>query len=422
MKILIVGGGGREHALAWKMAQSPLAEKVYAAPGNAGIEQHAECVDIGAEDLPALLRFAKGQSIDLTVVGPEAPLVEGIVDLFQENGLAIFGPNRRAAEIEGSKAFTKRLMRQHAIPSADFEVFDTPERAKAYVESVKIPVVVKADGLAAGKGVMVCHERQEVLDAIDSIMLRRDFGAAGDRVVFEEFLTGVEASVLMLVDGSTIAPLPAAQDHKPIGEGDTGPNTGGMGAYSPTKFVHQRLEAQIEREVLIPTVHALNRDARPYSGVLYAGLMLSDEGSKVLEYNCRFGDPETQPILMRMKSDLVEVLQAVVEQRLDKLDPLEWDPRPAVCVVIASGGYPGPYTKGFPITGIEEANAMEDVCVFHAGTARRGSSVVTAGGRVLGVTAMGSNLQAAIDLCYAAVEKIRFEGAYYRKDIAAKAL
>jgi len=422
MKILIVGGGGREHALAWKIAQSPRAEKVFAAPGNAGIARHAECVEIGAEDVRALLKFARQNSIDLTVVGPEAPLVAGIVDLFQENGLRIFGPSQRAAELEGSKEFAKRIMRRHAIPTAEFEVLDTAERAKAHVESAAPPMVVKADGLCAGKGVFVCRTREEGMAAVHSIMLEREFGNAGNRVIVEQCLFGQEASVLAFVDGHTVAPLPAAQDHKAIGDGDTGPNTGGMGAYSPTKFVHPRLEAQIEREVLIPTVHAMNREERPYSGILYAGLMLTTEGPKVLEFNCRFGDPEAQPILARMKTDLVAVLEAVVDKRLEELEPLEWDPRPAVCVVIASGGYPGSYTKGFPITGLEEAEALKDVCVFHAGTARRGSSVVTNGGRVLGVTALGATLREAIDRCYQAVGKIHFQGAYCRRDIAAKAL
>ena len=422
MRILIIGGGGREHALAWKLGQSPRVKKIYVAPGNAGIAQHAECVEIDVEDVEALLKFGKEQSIDLTVVGPEAPLMKDVVGIFRENGLRVFGPVRRGAELEGSKEFAKRIMRRHAIPTAEFEVFDAAERAKAHLETCSLPVVVKADGLCAGKGVIVCQTREQALDAVQSIMLEKEFGDAGNRLIVEECLFGQEASVLAFVDGNTVAPLPAVQDHKAIGEGDTGPNTGGMGAYSPTKFVHARLEAQIEREVLIPTVHAMNRENRPYSGVLYAGLMLTSEGPKVLEYNCRFGDPEAQPLLMRMKTDLADVLEAVVDQRLEELGPIEWDPRPAVCVVLASGGYPGSYTKGFPISGLEAAEAMEDVVVFHAGTARRGSSIVTNGGRVLGVTALGSDLRNAIDRCYEAVGKIHFEGAYCRKDIAAKAL
>jgi phosphoribosylamine--glycine ligase len=422
MKILVVGGGGREHALVWKIAQSSRVQEIYCAPGNAGIREHAECVEIEAEDVSGLLSFAKKNEIDLTVVGPEAPLVAGIVDTFQDAGLKIFGPTQKAAELEGSKDYSKRLMRRHAIPTADFHTFDSLERARGFLETSKLPIVVKADGLAAGKGVIICHTRQEALEAVRSIMQEKAFGDAGDRVVIEEFMTGQEASILMFVDRNTISPMPAAQDHKPIGEGDTGLNTGGMGAYSPTRFVHKRLEAQVEREILIPIVHAMNREDRPYSGVLYAGLMLTNEGAKVLEFNCRFGDPETQPLLMRMKSDIVDVLEAVAEEKLEEVPPMEWDERPAVCVVLASGGYPESYNKGYPISGLEEANAMEDVVVFHAGTRMRGSNVITSGGRVLGVTALGDTLEHAIARCYEAVEKIRFEGVTFRSDIAAKAL
>lgn len=422
MKILVVGGGGREHALVWKIAQSPRVQEIYCAPGNAGIQEHAQCVEIEAEDISGLLLFAKKNEIDLTVVGPEAPLVAGIVDLFQEAGLKIFGPTKRAAELEGSKDYSKRLMRRHAIPTADFNAFDNLERARGFLETSTFPTVVKADGLAAGKGVIICHTREEAFEAVKAIMQERAFGNAGNRVVIEEFMTGQEASVLMFVDRNTISPMPAAQDHKPIGEGDTGPNTGGMGAYSPTRFVHKRLEAQIEREILIPIVHAMNREDRPYSGVLYAGLMLTGEGAKVLEFNCRFGDPETQPLLMRMKSDIVDILLAVAEQKLEEVPPVEWDDRPAVCVVLASGGYPGSYTKGYPITGLKEANAVEGVVVFHAGTRMRGSSVITSGGRVLGVTALGDTLEQAIARCYEAVGKINFEGVTFRSDIAAKAI
>ena len=422
MKILVVGGGGREHALVWKLAQSPRVTCLYAAPGNAGISGLAECVDISAENIEGLVHFALDNEIDLTVVGPEAPLCAGIVDLFHDNGLRVFGPNQKAAELEGSKSFCKHLMRKHAIPTAEFEVFENTEQAKAYLENVSVPVVVKADGLAAGKGVYVAQTVEEASEAIDSIMLEKKFGEAGNRVVIEECLQGQEASIIMFVDGRTIAPLPAAQDHKPIGEGDSGPNTGGMGAYSPTPFVKGRLASQIEREILIPIVHALNQDDRPYSGVLYAGLMITSEGAKVLEFNCRFGDPETQPLLVRMKTDLLDVIEAVVDQRLEDMAPIEWDPRPSVCVVMASGGYPGSYTNGFPITGIEDAEAMEDVHVFHAGTSQQGSSVVTSGGRVLGVTALGVDIKQAMEQCYQAVGKINFEAAIYRKDIGVKAL
>jgi phosphoribosylamine--glycine ligase len=422
MKILVVGGGGREHALVWKIAQSPRVQDIYCAPGNAGMQGLAECVEIDSEDVSGLLNFAKKKEIDLTVVGPEAPLVAGIVDRFQEAGLKVFGPTKKAAELEGSKDYSKRVMRRHAIPTADFNVFDSLERANGFLDTSKLPIVVKADGLAAGKGVIICHTREEASEAVRVIMQERAFGDAGNRVVIEEFMTGQEASVLMFVDRNTISPMPAAQDHKPIGEGDTGPNTGGMGAYSPTKIVHKRLDAQIEREILIPIVHAMNREDRPYSGVLYAGLMLTNEGAKVLEFNCRFGDPETQPLLMRMKSDIVDILEAVAVQKLEDVPPIEWDDRPAVCVVLASGGYPNSYAKGYPITGLEEANAMEDVVVFHAGTRMRGSNVITSGGRVLGVTALGDTLEHAITRCYEAVGKIHFEGMTFRSDIAAKAL
>lgn len=422
MKILIVGGGGREHALAWKIAQSPRVTKVYAAPGNAGIAQHAECVEIESDNLRGLLDFAKAQQVDLTVVGPEGPLTAGIVDLFESRGMRIFGPTQRAAQLEGSKAFAKSLMRKHAIPTADFQVFDNAERARSHVENSPLPLVIKADGLAAGKGVLICRTRDEALHAVESIMQEKRFGDAGDRIVVEQFLAGQEVSVLLFVDRSTIAPLPPAQDHKAVGDGDTGPNTGGMGAYCPAPFLHRRLEAQIEREILIPIVHALNREERPYSGILYAGLMVTGEGAKVLEFNCRFGDPETQPLLMRMKTDLVEVLEAVASRRLEDFQPIEWDPRPAVCVVMASGGYPGSYHKGFPIRGLEEVAGMKDVMVFHAGTARRGQSIVTSGGRVLGVTALGDDLKSARERAYEAVSRIQFEGCHHRTDIAAKAL
>lgn len=422
MKILVIGGGGREHALVWKIAQSPRVAKLYAAPGNAGMARHAECVEINAENSQALLQFAKEKQIDLTVVGPEGPLVGGIVDLFQSQGLRVFGPTQRAAQLEGSKSFAKALMRKHAIPTGEFQIFDNPERAKAQIETLTLPLVIKADGLAAGKGVQVCRTKEEAFAAIDANLREKRFGAAGDRIVMEQYLPGQEVSVLMFVDGNTIAALPAAQDHKTIGEGDAGPNTGGMGAYCPTPFLHRRLEAQIEREILVPIVHAMNQEERPYCGILYTGLMITREGAKVLEFNCRFGDPETQPILVRMKTDLVDILDAVVDRKLDKLPPIEWDSRAAVCVVMASGGYPGSYSKGFPIQGLEEAEAIQDVFVFHAGTEQRGASVVTSGGRVLGVTALGEGLRAARARAYEAVNRIQFEAHYFRKDIGAKAL
>jgi len=421
MKVLIVGGGGREHALAWKIAQSPKVTKLFCAPGNAGIAQVAECVNIPADEVQALLKFARREKIDLTVVGPEAPLVAGIADRFEANGLPIFGPSRRAAELEGSKVFAKQIMRKHAIPTAHYDVFETVDAAEEHVRKAPLPLVVKADGLAAGKGVMVCNTRQEAMHAITLIMKERVFGDAGNLVVVEDCLVGEEASILALTDGRAIVPLPSSQDHKRIRDNDEGPNTGGMGAYSPAPVITPEQYARIEREILIPIVHAMNADDRRYKGVVYAGLMMTDDGPRVLEFNVRFGDPETQPILARLKGDIVPVLTAIAEGNLQKAD-LEWDPRPAVCVVMASAGYPGRYEKGKPITGLDAAAALGDVVVFHAGTALKDGQVVTAGGRVLGVTALGDDIAAAIARAYEAVRLIHFEGAQYRSDIGARAL
>ncbi|MBM4040716.1 MAG: phosphoribosylamine--glycine ligase [Planctomycetes bacterium] len=421
MRVLLVGGGGREHALAWKIAQSPLVSKLYCAPGNAGIAGVAECVDIPAEEVQALLKFARREKIDLTVVGPEAPLAAGIVDRFEHSGLAIFGPSQRAAELEGSKVFAKHILRKHAIPTARYDVFETVDAAEEHVRKASFPLVIKADGLAAGKGVSVCHRREEAMDAIARMMKERVFGDAGNRVVVEECLFGEEASILALTDGRTIVPLPSSQDHKRVNDGDKGPNTGGMGAYSPAPVITPEQGARIEREIIIPIVHAMNAEERRYKGVVYAGVMMTDDGPRVLEFNVRFGDPETQPILARLKGDLVPVLKAIAEGNLQKAD-LAWDPRPAVCVVMASGGYPGHYEKGKVIAGIDAAAALGDVVVFHAGTALKDGKVVTAGGRVLGVTALGADIRAAIARAYDAVKLIRFEGAHYRTDIGARAL
>jgi len=421
MKILVVGSGGREHALVWKLAQSPMVEKIYCAPGNPGIAEHAECLDIKADDIRALREFARDNKIDLTVVGPEDPLAAGITDEFESAGLKIFGPSRRAAELEASKVFCKSLLRKHGIPTAEFRRFDDAGDAAAYVKSQPAPLVVKADGLARGKGVLVCHTTEEALDAVKMIMVEKEFGDAGSEVVVEEFLTGEEASILAFTDGSTIAPLDSSQDHKPIFDGDKGPNTGGMGAYSPAPVITPEMFRRIEREILVPIVHAMNKDNRPYKGILYAGLMITKVGPKVLEFNVRFGDPETQPILVRMKNDLAPVLLAVAEGKLEEAS-LEWDPRPAVCVVMASGGYPGSYEKGKEITGLDECKAMEDVVVFHAGTAVQDGKLVTNGGRVLGITALGDGIEAARARAYEAVAKIKFEGAQYRTDIGAKAV
>ena len=421
MVVLVVGGGGREHALAWKIAQSPLVDEVYCAPGNAGIARHATCVDIPADDRANLRKFAVEKGIDLTVVGPEAPLCAGIVDFFQKKGLKICGPTERAAKIEGSKVFTKQLMDRHAIPTASFRVFNSPERAKAYLDIVGAPIVVKADGLAAGKAVFVCKTRQEACDAVDRIMIVRDFGDSGDQIIIENCLAGEEASMLAFTDGQTIAMLPSTQDHKPVFDGDKGPNTGGMGAYSPAPVVTDQVQSVVEREVIVQSVHAMNREDRPYKGVLYAGLMITEDGPQVLEFNCRMGDPETQPLVMRLNSDLVPALLATIEGTLDSVT-VEWDPRPTLCVVMASGGYPGKYEKGLPIEGLDEVEKMQDVMAFHSGTALADGKVVTAGGRVLGVTARGETIVEARNRAYEAVEKIHFENAHYRTDIGQKAI
>ncbi|QDV65741.1 Phosphoribosylamine--glycine ligase [Crateriforma conspicua] len=428
MKVLVVGGGGREHALAWKIGQSPRVETVYVAPGNAGTAIDAVNVPIGATDIPALIDFAKSESIDLTVVGPEAPLVAGIVDQMNDAGLRVFGPSAAAAELEGSKVFCKNLLHSADIPTADYRTFRDAGDATRYIKDRysepgdSVSVVVKADGLAAGKGVIVCSTRDEALEAIDRIAGRREFGEAGKELIIEERLTGQEASVLAITDGETIVTLPAAQDHKPAHDGDTGPNTGGMGAYCPTPIVDEALMAKVESDVLVPIVHAMKRARRPFKGVLYAGLMLTPAGPKVLEFNVRFGDPECQPLLMRLQSDLVDVIEAAVDGRLGEIEDLKWDPRPSICVVMASEGYPGDYEKGRPISGLEQAAELEDVKVFHAGTDVADGQVVNTGGRVLGVTAVGDSISKAKLQAYTAVKHIRWQGAWCRKDISDKAL
>ena len=422
MKVLIIGNGGREHALAWKIAASPKVDHVYVAPGNAGTALDAENVDIAATDVSKLIRFAKEQKVDLTVVGPETPLVLGITDAFQEAKLRVFGPSKVAAELEGSKVFCKNLLRHADVPTADYRVFKQADRALTYLRDREdVPVVVKADGLAAGKGVVVCANRAEALDAVERIAGQKEFGDAGNQLVIEERLDGQEASVLAITDSRTIVTLPACQDHKRAFDGDTGPNTGGMGAYCPAPLVTSDMQRWIEQHVLVPTVHAMKRARRPFRGVLYAGIMITNQGPKVLEYNVRFGDPECQPLLMRLKSDLVDILNAVVDGTLDSIPAPEWDPRPAVCVVMASEGYPGKYARGKPIRGLDEAAKVPDVKVFHAGTATSGDQVVTDGGRVLGVTALGNTVAAAKLQAYTAVKAIRWEGAWCRKDISDKA-
>ena len=428
MKVLVVGNGGREHALAWKISQSPRVQEVFVAPGNAGTAKDATNVPIAATDQSALIQFAKEKGIDLTVVGPEAPLVAGLVDAMEAEGLRAFGPSRAAAALEGSKVFCKNLLHSANIPTASYQTFRSGDEASRYIKDRypetrdPVHVVVKADGLAAGKGVIVCSTRSEALEAIDRIASQREFGSAGDELIIEEKLTGMEASVLAITDGETIVTLPAAQDHKPAYDGDTGPNTGGMGAYCPTPIVDEAMMEQIEADVLVPIVHAMKRARRPFKGVLYAGLMLTAAGPKVLEFNVRFGDPECQPLLMRLKTDLVDLIEATVDGRLHELEALDWDPRPSTCVVMASEGYPGDYEKGREITGLDAADAMEDVKVFHAGTKLQDGRVLSDGGRVLGVTALGSTISNAKLQAYKAVKEIRWLGAWCRKDISDKAL
>jgi phosphoribosylamine--glycine ligase len=423
MKILVVGNGGREHALAWKLAQSPRAERVFVAPGNAGTAMDAENVAIPASDVPRLIDFARQNQIDLTVVGPEAPLAAGLVDAFQQADLRAFGPSKAAAELETSKVFCKNLLRHADVPTADYRVFRDAKAAITFLrERDDVPMVVKADGLAAGKGVIVCDNREQALDAVERIAIRKEFGEAGNQLIIEERLHGQEASVMALTDGHTLLTMPACQDHKRAHDGDTGPNTGGMGAYCPTPLVTDKQLERIEEKIFVPTVHQMKRSRRPFRGVLYAGLMITNQGMEVLEYNVRFGDPECQPLLLRLKSDLLDLLDATVDGRLDEVAAPDWDPRPAVCVVMASEGYPGSYERGQPIRGLEEATRPADVKVFHAGTALRDGQVVTDGGRVLGVTALGSSISAAKLQAYTAVKQIRFSGAWCRKDISDKAL
>jgi len=421
MKVLIIGGGGREHTLAWKICQSPKVKEVYCAPGNAGIAKLARCVDIKPEDIQGLKKFAAEKNIDLTVVGPELPLVLGIVDEFEKEGLRIFGPNKDAARIEGSKAFAKAFMKKYGIPTASFEIFSDAEAAKAFASKKEGRVVVKADGLAAGKGAIPCRNESQAHEAIQKILTEKIFGKAGDRIIIEDFLEGEEASFMVLTDGNSFIPLATSQDHKPLYDGDKGPNTGGMGAYSPTPFITGKLHRSIQDQIITPTIQGLKKEGKRFKGIIYAGLMITGEGPKVLEFNVRFGDPEAQPVLMRMRSDLVELLEAVIEERLEGKE-ITWDGRASCCVVMASKGYPGKYEKGFVIEGLEEVENMDDVYVFHAGTAEKGGKILTDGGRVLGVTALGQGLEKAISRSYEAVAKIYWDGAYFRTDIGKKAL
>ncbi|WP_337286522.1 phosphoribosylamine--glycine ligase [Candidatus Methylomirabilis sp.] len=421
MQILVIGSGGREHALAWKIAQSPKAAKVWAAPGNVGISEVAECVNISASDIRLLADFAERKRIDLTVVGPEVPLTLGIVDEFERRGLRIFGPRKDAAIIEESKVFAKIFMKKYRIPTGFFQSFDRAEEATRYVKEIGVPLVVKADGLAAGKGVIVCFELTEALDAVKKIMEERLFGDAGDRIVIEQYLEGEEVSFHVLTDGDTVLPLASSQDHKRVFNDDQGPNTGGMGAYSPASAITEPMNQQIMERIMIPAIRGMAAEGRPYKGVLYAGLMIGSGEIKVLEFNARFGDPETQPLLLRMKSDLVPLLEAVVDGRL-RDHTIDWRPDASVCVVMASRGYPGPYDQGAPITGLKEAAAEPGVMIFHAGTNRTKDQTLTGGGRVLGVTGIGRDIHGAIATTYRAVKKIHWEGAHYRTDIGVRAL
>jgi len=420
MEVLVIGGGGREHALVWKIKQSPRVKKVYCAPGNAGTGEIAENIPIAADDIPSLLEFALQKEIGLTVVGPEQPLVMGVVDQFEEKGLRIFGPNARAAELEGSKSFAKDIMAKYGLPTAEYKTFSSSDNAAEYIKFKDCPLVIKADGLAAGKGVLLCQTADEALAAVDSIMGKKSFGKAGNQIVVEEFLQGQEVSVLAFSDGQTVLLMDSAQDHKAAYDGDKGPNTGGMGAYSPAPVFTEIMRQKVHDQIMQPMIRAMQQEDRPFKGILYAGLMLTKTGSQVLEFNVRFGDPETQPLLVRMDSDIIPVFEACIDGTLDQC-PLQWKNESSVCVVMAAEGYPGPYEKGKPISGLQNANSLPGVEVFHAGTKTQDGEVLTQGGRILGVTATGENIGTAIAKAYEAVDKIKWQGIHYRKDIGHRA-
>ncbi len=419
MKILVIGSGGREHALVWKIAQSPKVDKIYCAPGNAGIRSLAECVKIAVDDIQGLLEFALHEKIDLTVVGPEAPLTFGVVDAFNQHGLKIFGPSRKAAALEGSKSLAKELMRNSGIPTAAYEVFDKKEAAMEYISRHGAPLVIKADGLAAGKGVIIAMTEAEARDAVANMLEEKAFGIAGEKIVIEEYMMGEEVSLLAFSDGEFVSAMLPVQDHKRVGDGDTGPNTGGMGTYAPAPVFTQEMGEWVKAHILQPTVNAMRKQNQAYKGVLYVGLMLTPQGIRVLEYNARFGDPETQVLMALLETDLVDIMEAVVRGNLADL-AITWKKEAAVCVIMAAAGYPGSYPKGDPITGLDEA--AKEAVVFHAGTAQKDDGIVTAGGRVLGVTAVAEDFEAAQKKAYAACGKIHWEGAFYRHDIADKAL
>lgn len=417
MKVLVVGGGGREHAILWKLNQSPRIDRLYCAPGNGGISDIAECVPIGAMDIAGIIDFSRKEKMDMVVVAPDDPLAAGMVDALEKDGIRAFGPRKNAAVLEASKVFAKRLMKKYNIPTAEYEVFDDSKAAVEYVKSAKLPLVVKADGLALGKGVLICSTVDEAMDAVISIMEDKKFGEAGQRIVVEEFLTGPEVSVLAFTDGKTIIPMVSSQDHKRAYDNDQGPNTGGMGTFSPSRYYTDELQDICMKTIFVPTVNAMNLEGRPFKGVLYFGLMLTKDGPKVLEYNARFGDPETQVVLPRLENDLLEVFEAVIDEKLDTIK-LSWKQNAAVCVVMASGGYPGSYAKGYEIKGLDSVD--EDIIVFHAGTKKENGKYYTNGGRVLGVTAQAENIEKAREKAYGAVSCISFRDAHYRRDIGIK--
>ena len=419
MKILVVGGGGREHTIVWKISQSPKVEKIYCAPGNGGIAALAECVDISATDIDGIVKFAKEKEIDLAVVAPDDPLVLGMVDALEKEGIRAFGPRKNAAIIEGSKVFSKELMKKYGIPTAGYEVFTDSKSAIEYVKKGTFPTVIKAEGLALGKGVIIAQNEQEAVDGIKEIMDDKKFGESGNRVVIEEFLTGPEVSVLAFTDGKTVKPMVSAQDHKRAYDHDKGPNTGGMGTFSPSRLYDAAKAEECMKNIFLPTIKAMSAEGRPFKGVLYFGLMMTEKGVKVIEYNCRFGDPETQVVLPRLKTDLADIMEAVIDEKLDGIN-IEWEDNAAVCVVMASGGYPVSYKKGYEISGIAEAETVEGITVFHAGTKLDGEKVLTNGGRVLGVTATAKTLDEAIAKAYNGAEKISFTDEFHRTDIGVK--
>lgn len=421
MKVLVIGSGGREHALCWKIKQSPLVKKLYCAPGNAGISNEAECVDISVYDFDSLTAFVKEHGIDLTIVGPEQPLSEGIVDVFENEGLKIFGPSKAAAELEGSKAFSKNLMKKYNIPTASYQTFTDLNDAISWIKKIDTPFVVKADGLAAGKGVVICNTVSEGEKALNSIMKDKIFGTAGSEVVIEEFLTGEEASFFVFTDGKDFVELQSSQDHKAVYDGDKGPNTGGMGAYSPAPIVNETLRKKIIDTVVVPTINAMESEGRTYKGILYIGLMIEDQKFKVLEYNCRFGDPEAQPLLFRLKSDIVPIFNSIASSKLGQ-KKLEWKTGYSVCVVMASNGYPGSYEKGYEIGGLEDLKDKDDIYIFHAGTKFSNNKVVTSGGRVLGITSLDNELMPAINKAYDTIKMIDSANLFCRTDIGKKAI